>query len=147
MALCIIISVAAVVFASTSAQHEDSLAAAYSNALSRLSVPKLEERKQLVRSFQRKGYTSTLLEILYRDGIEAMISHARTRLQLEFSLSHEPIMVDITFREGNRRSSDSIYFSPRKDFKIVLPTVAARREEIGLDIDWTFPEDPWKEAQ
>jgi hypothetical protein len=122
----------------------DSLERALQQALARLSTPELEERKHLLRSFQRKGYASTLAEVLRGDGISALASYLRTRLQIEYSISHEVVMVDISARDGQPARTDSLNHFLRSKPTIVFP--AKPREPLlwGFDIDWTFPENPWK---
>ena len=97
----------------------DSLERTYQQALLHVSSPKLGERKRLLRSFQQKGYVSALGEILRGDGFTALASYLRTRLQIEYSISHELVMVDVSAVPG-------------------LPIW------YGFDINWEFPKDPWK---
>lgn len=127
------------------AQHStiDSSQRSYLQALAHLSTPKLEERKHLLRSFQRRGYSSTLTEVLRGDGFTALTSYLRTRLQIEYSLSHEPVMVDISARDEQPTQSDSLSHFLHSKRTMMLPARQRQPIMIGLDIDWTFPEDPW----
>jgi hypothetical protein len=120
----------------------DSLEREYRQALTHLSTPKLEERKRLLRSFQRRGYSSTLAEVIRNDGFTALASFLRTRLQIEYSIPHEPVMVDISARQ--ELPPDSLSLLPRSKPTIMLPTRPNQSMRIGLDLDWTFPDDPWK---
>jgi hypothetical protein len=117
----------------------DSLERAYLQALAHLSTPKLEERKHLLRSFQRRGYSSILAEVLHSDGFSALTSYLRTRLQIDYSISHELVMVDISAR--HELPTD---FLRRSKTTIVLPTRPRQPIMTGLDIDWSFPAEPWK---
>jgi len=122
----------------------DSLERTYLQELAHLSTPKLEERKHLLRSFQRKGYSSVLTEVLGGDGFTALTSYLRTRLQIEYSISHELVMVDISARHGQPIQSDSLSNRLRSKPTIILPTRPREPVMVGLDMDWTFPENPWK---
>lgn len=130
--------------ASQVSENADSLEQAYVRALSKLTHPKLEERKRLVRGYQQRGYTCTLLNVLERNGTSAILSYLKTRLQIELSLPHEPIMVNISaLPEAPPPISNSSNFLPRNKFSIILPSKPNEQVRIGLDIDWSFPADPW----
>ena len=98
----------------------------------------------VVRSAQRKGYAGTLKDMLTNDGLSALLSFLRTRLQIEFSISHEPILVDITYPGESPAPTEPPAFLPRRKFTIVLPTIPRQSMRTAVDIDWTFPEDPWR---
>jgi hypothetical protein len=85
-----------------------------------------------------------LLSILNGDGLGALISYLRTRLQIDFSLPHDMIMVDITALTPSQLETDQAHLVPLTEFRVILPQVPSQRTRIGLDIDWTFPEDPWR---
>lgn len=124
--------------------YTDSLEQTFLRALSKLSHPKLEERKKLVRGYQQRGYASTLLNVLDINGTNAILSYLKTRLQIEFSLPHEPIMVNISaLPEAPPPTLNSSNFLPRNKFSVILPSKPNEQVRIGLDIDWTFPADPW----
>lgn len=123
-------------------ESTDSLSQEYWRALSLLSTPKLEERKQLLRSCQQRGYANTLAEVLRSDGLGALLAFLRTRLQIEYSISHELVMVDISAKL--QLPPDSNNFLPRNKQTIVLPTRPNQPMRIGLGLDWEFPEDPWR---
>ncbi len=120
----------------------DSLERTFLQALSNFSTPKLEEKKHLLRSVQRKGYSGTLAEILRVDGFTAITSYLKTRLQIEYSISHELVMVDISAQ--HEPHPDSLSLLRRSKPTIILPTRPNESMRIGLDIDWTFPDDPWR---
>jgi hypothetical protein len=122
----------------------DSLERAYLQSLAHLSTPKLEERKHLLRSFQRRGYSNLVAEVLRSDGFTALTSFLRTRLQIEYSMSHELVLVDFSARHEQPTQTDSISHLLRSKPTILLPTRPREPMMIGLDIEWSFPEDPWK---
>jgi hypothetical protein len=122
----------------------DSLERAYIQAVAHRSTPKLEERKHLLRSFQRKGYSSVLAEVMRGDGFTALTLYLRTRLQIEYSISHELVMADISAWHGQPIQSDSLSNLLRSKPTVLLPARPREPMMIGLDIDWSFPEDPWK---
>jgi|GEM_PF-6197333 len=123
-------------------ENTDSLSQAYWHALSLLSTPKLKERKELLRSYQQRGYANALAEVLRGDGLGALLSFLRTRLQIEYSISHELVIVDISAE--HQQPSDSNTFLSRNKPTIVLPTRPNQPMRIGLDINWRFSEDPWR---
>jgi hypothetical protein len=53
------------------------------------------------------------------------------------------ISVDITSPPLPRTPKDSLHVSSKKNFTIILPAAPHQRMRVGLDIDWTFPSDPW----
>jgi hypothetical protein len=126
----------------TERENVDSLQQEFLHAFSRLTTPKLEEKKQLLLSHQRRGYANTLAEVICGDGFTALVSYLRARLQIEYSMSHELVMVDISAR--HTQPPDSLSLLPRNKPTIILPTRPRQPMMIGLDIDWSFPEDPWK---
>jgi hypothetical protein len=122
----------------------DSLELAYLHALSKLSHPKLEERKRVVRGYQQRGYASSLRHVLDGNGLSAILSYLKTRLQIELSLPHEPILVNVSaLREVSPLPMDSLHLLPRKRVSVLLPSRPNQQIHFGLDIDWTFPIDPW----
>jgi hypothetical protein len=125
-------------------EKADSLTQAYLQAFSLLTTPELEEKKQQLLSHQRRGYASTLTEIICGDGLAALVSYLRMRLQIEYSISHELVLVDLSSRHEQPTQTDSISLHLRSKPTIILPTRPRQRMMIGLDIDWSFPEDPWK---
>ena len=126
-------------------ENADSLEHAFVHAVSKLSPKKLVERRELVRGYQRRGYASTLLDVLNINGTNAILSYLKTRLQIELSLPHEPIMVNISaLPEASSQTMTSSNSLPRKGFSIILPSRPNQEVWIGVDIDWTFPTDPWK---
>ena len=125
-------------------ENIDNLQQVYARALAHYANPKLQERKELLRSYQQTGYANVLMLVLDGDGFGALISYIRTRLQIDFSLPHDLITVDITSLPPSHPQTDHTPFAPRTEFRIILPQVPTQRTRIGLDIDWTFPEDPWK---
>lgn len=82
---------------------------------SRLRLPERDYRKFIRRDLQRRGYANVLSSLLDGDGLSALLSFVRTKLQLEYSLDHYPIF----------------YRTPKGEL-LVIPE------------DWSFPADPWK---
>jgi len=124
----------------------DSLEQMFVQALSRLSHPRLEERKRLVRGYQQRGYASALMDVLAINGLSAIVSYVKIRLQIEFSLPHEPIMVNISALPASPPATpNSSNLLPRNKFSIILPSNPNEQVRIGLDIDWSFPADPWSD--
>ncbi|MBX2992505.1 MAG: hypothetical protein KF749_15235 [Bacteroidetes bacterium] len=99
----------------------DSLAQAFNIQISELTSPQLEERKRIRREMQQKGYAIVLTDVLAGDGVNAIISYLKTKLQIEFAISHQPLSLRITIDRGEGKVWD-----------------------IPLPDDWTFPDDPWK---
>jgi hypothetical protein len=109
--------------------------------LSHATTPELEERKRQLRALQQNGYARILTEVIRNDGLMALMSYLKTRLQIEFSISHEPVYVDIAARPETRQ--DSLFMRRRPSVmrffsKPIAPSM------IGLNIDYRFPEDPWR---
>ena len=128
----------------SSRPYEDTLTTTYSRALSRLSTRKLEERKTLLRSYQRKGYAATLADNLNLDGLMALFSFLKTRLQIEYSVSHEPILIDITAPFDSAGKVQVPEFFSRRKFTVRLPSVPREHSYTSINLDWAFPEDPWR---
>jgi hypothetical protein len=91
-----------------------SLGAYIHGHLDEFATPEFRERKKIRREFQRAGYANMLHDILSLDGLGALLSFIRTRLQIEYSLPH-----------------NTIYFPDVRGNLWPLPE------------DWTFPADPW----
>jgi hypothetical protein len=122
----------------------DSLAKAFSYGLAHFSPPKLIERRHLLRSHQQRGYASALLSVLDGDAFLGLLSYVRTRLQIEYSLPHDGIAVDIGAQPLTREQSQALSSLTHTKFTIKLPEVPNGPATIILDIDWSFPDDPWK---
>ncbi len=99
----------------------DSLAQALNIRISELTSPQLEERKRIRREMQQKGHALVLADVLSGDGLNAVISYLRTRLHIEYAISHQPLSLRIRIERGEGKVWD-----------------------IPLSDDWTFPRDPWK---
>ena len=127
-----------------SPNNTDSLAQVYSYAFAHFSPPQLTARKQLLRLHQRMGYASALTSIFNDDGFLALLSYIRTRLQIEYSLPHGGVTVDISAQPLPKEQSRYLNNLPGTKFTIRLPQVPNGRETIVLNIDWSFPPDPWK---
>lgn len=104
---------------SISNRNLDSLARLYNISVSKLTSPELEERKRIRREMQRSCYANVLSDVLAHDALSALISYVKVKLQIEYSISHRPIL--LFARQGD-----------------------GRMEPFVLSDDWTFPEDPWK---
>lgn len=147
----LIVAVAAILLPSISSSEEqasakpreDTSTSAYFRALSRLPVPKLEARKTLLRSYQRRGYAAALTDVLNLDGFMALFSFLRTRLQIEYSLSHEPVLVDITASLDSAGEVQMTGLLSRRKFMVRLPSAPREHTYTNINLDWTFPEDPW----
>jgi hypothetical protein len=106
---------------SRSIQNWDSLAKVLNINISALTTPEFEQRKELRRSIQRKGYSNVLMDVLSHDAVSALVSFVKMRLHIEYSISHRPLSVYARTARGT--------------FAIPLPD------------DWSFPADPWKKEQ
>ncbi len=78
------------------------------------ATPEYYRRLKARREFQRAGYLSVLHDVVALDGLGALLSFIRTRLQIEYSLPHNTIF----FRTG----TGALWPLPE---------------------DWNFPADPW----
>lgn len=99
----------------------DSLAQALNIQLSELTSPQLEERKRIRRKMQQNGYAIVLTDVVAGDELNAIISYLKTRLHIEYAISHQPLSLRIRIERGEGKVWD-----------------------IPLHDDWTFPRDPWK---
>ena len=106
---------------SLATRNLDSLATLYNIGISKLTSPALEARKQARREMQRKCYTDALMDALANDGLSSAISYLKGKLQIEYSISHRPIIIQIPIQGGEGRTYD-----------------------VALQDDWTFPANPWK---
>ncbi len=102
-------------------QNLDSLAKLLNIEISKLTSPALQERKHIRREMQRKCYANVLSNVLSQDGLSAIISFIKTKLQSEYSISHRPITLFVRIE----RSGGKVLTIPLSD-------------------DWSFPIDPWK---
>jgi hypothetical protein len=107
--------------ASIATQNLDSLARRYNIELSKITSPALEERKRVRMAMQRAGYSNVLKDDLDADGFSALVSFIKTKLHIEYSISHRPFVLHIPIQGGEGRTFDLV-----------------------LHDDWTFPVDPWK---
>jgi hypothetical protein len=99
----------------------DSMAKALNIEIAKLTSPQLEQRKRVRAAMQRSCYTHVLSEMLLDDGLSAIISFLKAKLNIEYSLSHRPLSILVRIER-----------SGGKVWPITLPD------------DWTFPVDPWK---
>jgi hypothetical protein len=98
----------------------DSLARIFSQRLAKISTPAYEQRRRLQREFQQRGYANVLMDVITLDGLSALASYVKTKLQIEYSLLHTTLFA---------------YFSvPHTGKQVAIP----------LPEEWSFPEDPWK---
>ena len=81
--------------------------------------PELARRKEERRVLQRQGYARMLMDVLNDDGLSALLSYVKVKLQLDFVLSNQP----------------PIYLM-RGDPKFGI-------QELVIPEDWSFPADPW----
>jgi hypothetical protein len=88
--------------------------------LAELTPPKLKEQLRVRHTFQQRGYTSILLDVLNQDGLSALISFFKVNLHVEYSMTH-------------------------KVFWIIPPDPRSGNPGIPFPDDWSFPTDPWKE--
>jgi hypothetical protein len=111
----------------------DSLSAGYFRQLSRLSSPALEARKANRLDLQRRGYANTLAATIRGNGLDALLAFIRMKIQLEFSLPHEPLVLvfPIVQPEHIPRSAQGFFSFGQQSMSVTLSE------------DWTFPEDPW----
>lgn len=80
----------------------------------KFATPEYYQRKEVLRSFQRRGYAEILSRVYQQDGLSALLAYIKVKLNIELSLNHAPV-----------------YF--RTPMKLV-----------PLPLDWRFPPDPWK---
>ncbi len=99
----------------------DSLARLYNVGLSKLTSPALEARKKARQTMQRQCYTNVLMDASMNDGFSSVLSYIKGKLQIEYSISHRPIIIQIPIEGGEGRTYD-----------------------VALSDDWTFPANPWK---
>ncbi len=104
-----------------SQQNLDSLSAVLNLKYSQVTSPALEQRKSDRKNMQRKGYSNILCDVLMNDGFSALISYIKTKMQIEYSISHRPLSLIVPIERGDG-----------KTWSIPLPD------------DWSFPIDPWK---
>jgi hypothetical protein len=119
-------------------EHADSLAStylrAYQLAARTLTSPQLEQRKELRRSLQQRGYATALQSCLEGDGLFAMLAILRAHLQVALHIPHTPITLYVPIKQ-----------QPSWDEK--LPghlSSPTRHFDITLAEDWSFPDDPWR---
>jgi hypothetical protein len=112
----------------------DSLSAGFRLEAARLTSPQLERRKAERLALQRQGYVHTLSAAVRRNGFDAILAFIRSRLQLEFSLSHDPLSVEfpLTGPEEIPRNARGFVALGQRTFSITLSD------------DWSFPDDPWE---
>ena len=79
------------------------------------ACPEYYERRDLLRTFQKKGYACILSKLCLQDGLSAIIDYVRLQLQVDYSLNHQPVYCK--YSDGS---------------------------ELPLSLDWKFPSDPWK---
>jgi len=112
----------------------DSLSSGFRSEVRRLTSPQLEKRKAARLELQRRGYVNTLAGVISADGLDALLAFVRSRLQLEFSLPHEPIAMEFPLV-----GPDDIPRNARGFVSLGQGTFS-----ITLADDWTFPVDPWE---
>lgn len=115
--------------------------APFFQSVSHATTPELEERKRWLRTLQQSGYARILTEVIRNDGLMALMAYLKTRLRIEYSISHEPVYVDIAARPETKQ--DSLFVRRRPSVmrffsKPIAPSM------FGLNIDWRFPDDPWR---
>jgi len=104
-----------------STENIDSLAAAFTTELARQTSPALENRRRIRTHMQRSGYTATLIHLLEQDGLMAACTFIRTKLHIEYALSHRPLFIFVVVNRGEGRT-------------VALP----------LHDTWAFPVNPWE---
>jgi hypothetical protein len=112
----------------------DSLAAGFRSQLLQVTSPALEQRKAERLDLQRRGYVHTLSAALRGNALDGLLAFIRTKLQLEFSLSHEPLTLAFPLVAPDR--------IPRNARGFVA--LGERSFSVTLADDWTFPVDPWE---
>ena len=129
---------------SLATQNFDSLAAKLNVEISKLTSPKLEERKRIRRAIQRTGYSNVLMDALNFDGLSSLLSFIKTKLHIEYSISHRPLSVQIPIggAKKEKKSFDSPF--PARIEQIITESYPEQFWEATLHDDWTFPIDPWK---
>lgn len=128
-----------------SMQHMDSLARRFNIQLTKLTSPALEERKRVRLAMQRSGYSNVLKDALNGDGLSALISYMKTKLNIEYSISHRPLSIQIPI--GGAKKEKNTGFSrkpPNQIERIITESKAEQFWEATLYDNWTFPADPWK---
>jgi hypothetical protein len=125
---------------------------AYDEALRNFHTPELRDKLEVLRSCQRRGYATVLSEGIRRDGLFGLVALLKAKLQIEFSLSHTPILTDVTAPEVFERYKAAQNDTSRRrsagtEGRAFLAEPPPRRTYMYLNIDWSFPADPWKRAQ
>jgi hypothetical protein len=99
-----------------------------------LTSPALVQRRAGRLDLQRRGYVHTLSAAVRGNGLDALLAFIRTRLQLEFSLPHEPLVIQFPLVEPDQIPRNSRGFF----------SLGQRTFSVALSEDWTFPVDPWE---
>ena len=111
----------------------DSSRAVIREQLSRLSSKELEARKARRRWVQQRGYTDVLIDVVRRDGLNAIISYLRMVARLELALPQDQLHLYIPVRYPDRVTPGLPGFTGRPSGPIAVPL----HEPKG------FPVDPW----
>jgi hypothetical protein len=123
----------------------DSLTRRLSIQLTTLTSPALEERKRVRLAMQRSGYSNVLSDALNGDGLSALISYIKTKLNIEYSISHRPLSIQIPI--GGAKKEKNTAFNRKPPSQIEQIITESRPEdfwEVTLYDNWAFPPDPWK---
>ncbi|MBI5471405.1 MAG: hypothetical protein HY961_03580 [Ignavibacteriae bacterium] len=102
----------------------DSLGRLFNSAVSKLTSPQLEARKQFRLDMQRKGYADMLSHVVADDGFSAFLSYARTMMHIDYSISHQPLYI-----------------------RVPIVGSGGKSESFALPDDWTFPKNPWEKKK
>ena len=111
----------------------DSLSALLLRQLASISSPALEARKAARLKVQKAGYANVLADALDGDGLGAFLSMTRMNAQVEFTISHRQLSIQVPI-------------APPKSSLTPPPYVFIYKSapwEIPLLDDWSMPEDPW----
>jgi hypothetical protein len=84
-----------------------------------MAPPGYKKQKEIRRTFQQKGYTNILYNVLNQDGLSALISFLKVSLHIEYSMNH-------------------------KTYWIFPPIPRNGDPGIPFPDDWSFPPDPWR---
>ena len=94
---------------------------------------------------QRSGYSNVLKDALKADGLSALISYVKTKLNIEYSISHRPLSIQIPIGGAKEKKSTGFNRKPPNQIEqVITESNAEQFWEATLYDNWTFPADPWK---
>ncbi len=103
--------------------------------------PKLIERRKELRAIQRAGFARTRTELEAQDIFMAFLSFIKTQLTVEHSISHRSIAVYLYPNQPTRQDTINALVTP---YAPRLPEIPPEPFEWEFNINYRFPDDPWK---